>query len=116
MRLLMGKIDEVGDFNRPQYTPKELQQYKEDYQKGFDLFQKAFKEYSAPNMEPHKKAQLQKVMSEGLQVMNETACVAIKKEKLDDEKRLTESYAEFIEDPKIENQKKVLENINALKK
>ena len=105
----------VGGPGQPQYSQKEIQEYQERYQKGFDMFQKAFKDYNQPNIEPHKKAEFQKVMSEALQVMNETASVALKKGKLDDEKRLSENYAEFIEDPSLDHQKNVSDDINSLK-
>lgn len=105
----------VEGVGKPQYSQEKIQEYQERYQKGFDIFQKAFKDYNEPKIEPHKKAQLQKVMSEALQVMNETACVALKKEKLEDEKRLNENYAHFIENPGPDTQQKVSDDINSLK-
>lgn len=111
----MSETSGVEGGGQSQYSQKQIQEYQERYQKGFDIFQKAFKDYSEPKIEPHKKAQLQKVMSEALQVMNETACVALKKEKFEDEKRLNENYAEFIENPGPETQKKVSDDINSLK-
>ncbi|MCB1072780.1 MAG: hypothetical protein KDK96_06720 [Chlamydiia bacterium] len=109
-------VEGVGGVGEPQHSQEQIQEYQERYQKGFDLFQKAFTDYNQPKIEPHKKVQLQKVMSEALQVMNDTACVALKKGKLEDEKRLNENYAQFIQDPNPENQKKVSDDINTLKK
>lgn len=100
---------------QPQYSPEEIQKYRDDYQKSYDLFQKAFQDYNQPNVEEHKKAQLQKVMREALQVMNETACVALKKGKIEDEQRLSNDYSEFLENPSPENQKKVSDDLDSLK-
>ena len=111
----MSDTSGVGGAGHPQYTQDQLQKYQEDYQKGFDLFQKAFNEYNQPNVEEHKKAQLQKVMSEALKVMNETACVALKKGKLENEQKLSTNYSEFLKSPTPENQKKNSDNINSLK-
>ncbi len=111
----MSDTSGVQGEQQPQYSPEELQRYQQDYQKGFDLFQKAFNEYNKPNVEEHKKAQLQKVMSESLQVMNETACVVLKEEKQKDELKLSTDYAEFAQNPTPENQKKVSDDINELK-
>lgn len=110
-------MSDVGGVSggQPQYSPEEIQKYKEDYQKSYNLFQKAFHDYNQPNLEPHKKAQLKKVMDEALQVMNETACVALKKGKIDDEKRLTDNYSEFIQHPTEGNQKKVSDDLDSLK-
>lgn len=111
----MSDTSGVGGTGQPQYTQEQIDQYQKDYQKGFDVFQKAFNDYNQPKVEPHKKAQLRKVMSEALQVMNETACVALKKEKLESEQRLSDSFSEFMDDPKPQNQKKVSDDINSLK-
>lgn len=109
----MSKIGGASG-EQPQYTPEEIRKYKEDYQRSYDLFQRAFNDYTQPNIEVHKKAQLQKVMGEALQVMNETACVALKREKMDDERRLSNDYSEFIQNPAPENQKKVLDDLHSL--
>ncbi|QVL57330.1 MAG: hypothetical protein KFB93_08100 [Simkaniaceae bacterium] len=111
----MSDTSGVGGAGQPQYSQEQLQKYQEDYQKGFDLFQKAFSDYNQPHVEEHKKAQLRKVMSEALQVMNETACVALKKGKLENEQKLSTDYSEFLENPTPENQKKISDDINSLK-
>ena len=96
-------------------TPEKINDYKQDYQKSFDLFQNALKEYSKPHVEYHKKAQLKKVMNEALQVMNQTACVALTKEKQAHESSLEKDYTAYIESPSSENRKKLADDINQLK-
>jgi hypothetical protein len=110
----MSDVSGVGG-GQPQYSPEEIQRYKENYQKSYTLFQKAFHDYNQGDVEEHKKAQLQKVMNESLQVMNETASVALKKGKMGDEQHLSNDYAKFIQNPTSENQKKILDDLDALK-
>ena len=111
----MSEPSGVEGVGAPQYSQKQIREYQQRYQKGFELFQKAFKGYSAPETTSHQKTQFQKVMSEALQVMNETASLALKKDKLSDEQRLKEHYAAFLENPGPENQQKISNDINALK-
>ncbi|MCB1110274.1 MAG: hypothetical protein KDK64_04780 [Chlamydiia bacterium] len=96
------------------YSKEELERYHQDYQKGLDLFQKSFEEYNKPDVEFHKKEQLKKVMDEALQVMNETACVALKEGKVANDKQLNTDYQDFIKNPTPEAQKKVADDIKAL--
>ncbi|MEM8728040.1 MAG: hypothetical protein AAGE99_04960 [Chlamydiota bacterium] len=104
----------VEGVGQPQYSQEQIREYRDRYKRGVDLFQQAFTQYNDPQIEPHKKAQLRKVMSEALEVMNETASVALKKEKLEDERRLNENYVRFIENPGAETQKKVFDDIDSL--
>jgi len=97
-----------------QHSQKELEKYHQDYEKGLNLFKESFDQYNQPNLEGHKKAQLKKVMDEALQVMNETACVALKEGKKGDEMKLNTDYQTFIKDPSTDNQKKVADDIKAL--
>lgn len=96
-------------------SPEELECYKGDYNEGFKLFQNAFTEYNKPDLEAHKKAKIQDVMDKALNVMNETACVAISEGKRAQEVQLSSDYKAFINNPSPENQKKVSDDINALK-
>ena len=111
----MSQTNPIGGTNPPQYSPDELRRYREDYQQGLDLFQKAFDAHREPQLEFHKKQQLEKVMSEALQVMNETASVVLKKEKLEKAKALSERYTQFLKDPSSQNEQKVFEGIQDLK-
>lgn len=95
-------------------TPEEIEHYKKDYNDGFKLFQDAYNDYKQPNLEEHKKAKLQDVMDKALNVMNETACVAISKGKQEEEAKLSDNYDAFIKSPTPENQKKLEESINQL--
>ncbi len=96
------------------YSKEEIERYQDDYKKGLDLFHKSFEEYTKPDVEFHKKAQLKKVMDEALGVMNESASVALKEGKIKDEEKLNTDYASFIKDPTSENQQKVLGDIQTL--
>ncbi|NRA90444.1 MAG: hypothetical protein HRU43_04880 [Simkaniaceae bacterium] len=105
-------VQGVGDSK--EYSKEELQKYQEDYQKGLDLFKQSFQEYTQPNVEDHKKAQLKKVMDEALQVMNGTACVALKEGKQGAGKTLTTDYRTYLEKPNAENKEKVAQDIQTL--
>jgi len=96
------------------YSKEELQKYQQDYNKGLHLFKESFHEYTKPDAESHKKEQLKKVMNEALQVMNETACVALREGKLGSEKQLNTDYQTFMASPSDENQKKVADDLKAL--
>ncbi|WP_228547044.1 hypothetical protein [Candidatus Neptunochlamydia vexilliferae] len=96
------------------HSKDEIERYQDDYKKGLDLFHKSFEEYTKPNVEFHKKEQLKKVMDEALGVMNESASAALKERKIKDEEKLNTDYANFINDPSPENQKKVAEDIQTL--
>lgn len=107
----MSDVGGVQGGGEPQkYTKEELENYQRVYKKGLDLFQKSFEEYNQPNVEFHKKEQLKKVMDEALQVMNETACVALKEGKMADEKKLNEHYQAFIADPSDKNNQQAVAN------
>lgn len=109
----MQDVGGVGG-SRP-LTPEERQRYHEDYQKSLDLFENAFTEYNKPNVEYHKKAQLKKVMDEALQVMNETACAALKEGKQSQETALENDYDAYLENPNEANKQKLLSDIKTLK-
>ncbi|MEM7176052.1 MAG: hypothetical protein AAF443_09090 [Chlamydiota bacterium] len=95
-------------------SPEEIEQYKRDYQESLQLFQNAFHEYNKPNLEPHKKAKFKQVMDEALNVMNQTACVALKKGKQANEVQLEKSYQAFIENPTPANRAQLIHDIKAL--
>jgi len=113
---MMSEIEGIqgGQSEKPR-SSEELECYKGDYNEGFKLFQNAFSEYNKPNLEAHKKAKLQDVMDKALNVMNETACVAISEGKRTQEAQLSSDYKVYINNPTPENQKKVSDDINALK-
>ena len=96
-------------------TPEQTQHLQEDYQKSFDLFENALKEYSKPNVEYHKKEQLKKVMDEALDVMNKTAHAALQEGKLTQEKALANDYQAYMKDPTDDNKQKLLADLEALK-
>ena len=109
----MQDVGGIGG-SRP-LTPEEKQCYQQDYQKSFDLFQNALTEYNKPNVEFHKKEQLKKVMDEALQVMNETACVALKEGKQAKGQSLQTDYESYINEPSDENKKKLMDDVDSLK-
>ncbi len=96
-------------------TPEETQHLQDDYQKSFELFENALKEYSKPNVEYHKKQQLKKVMDEALDVMNKTAHAGLKEGKLSQEQALADDYKAYIKEPNDANQQKLLADLEALK-
>ena len=111
----MSDVEGVqGGGKPPQYSQEELKKYQQEYEKGLNLFKESFDQYNQPNLEIHKKAQLKKVMDESLQVMNETACVALKEGKQGSEKQLNINYQVFISDPSPQNQKNVAHDIKTL--
>jgi hypothetical protein len=111
----MSDVEGVqGGGKPPQYSQEELEKYQQDYKKGLNLFKESFDQYNQPNQEVHKKTQLKKVMDEALQVMNETACVALKEGKQENEKQLNVNYQVFISDPSPQNQKNVADDIKTL--
>ena len=61
-----------------------------------------------------KKDQLEKVMSQALNVMNETAGIALKKDKAALEGQLNRDFNSFINNPTAENQSKISDNIKEL--
>ncbi|MCB1107427.1 MAG: hypothetical protein KDK76_04950 [Chlamydiia bacterium] len=97
-----------------QYSKEELEKYQQDYEKGLHLFKESFKDYNKEDAPFHKKEQLKKVMMESLQVMNETAKVALTKEKQQDELKLNADFEAFLNDTTPENQKKVANDLEAL--
>lgn len=114
----MQDIEGIGgvggvDGSKP-LTPEETQHYKQDYEKSFELFQKAFTEYSNSN-EVHKKTKLKQVMDESLQVMNETASVALKQGKQVQEQALEKSYGTYIDNPTNENKQNLIDQIENLR-
>ena len=100
----------VGDSK--EYSKEELQKDQEDYQKGLDLLNNPFRVHQ-PNVEDHKSS-AKKVMDEALQVMNGTACVALKEGKQGAGKTLTNDYHTYLEKPNAENKEKVAQDIQTL--
>ena len=98
-----------------QYSSQEIQQYKERYEDSLHLFQQSFHDYQQPNIESHKQTQLKKVMDEALQVMNETASVALSKAKQKDEQHFNDTYKSFIGNPEDQQQQqRVQHELNQL--
>jgi len=67
-----------GNVDPKSLSSDEIQAYKNDFSESADLFKKALDEYSKTT-EIHKKEQLQKTMTEALNVMNQIVKVALKK-------------------------------------
>lgn len=108
----MSQVD--GPAGSPQFSPEEVKQYQQEYQKSFDLFQNALQEYDKPNLEEHKKQKFKTVMDEALEVMNQTACVALTQGKQGREIELEKSYQTFIQSPSQENRMALSEAIKNL--
>lgn len=112
----MQEVSGVGGTGGEQpLSPEQTQHLQDDYQKSFDLFENALKQYSKPNVEYHKKQQLKKVMDEALDVMNKTAHSALQEGKLSQEKALENDYKAYMKDPTDANQQKLLADLKALK-
>ncbi len=108
----MSQVD--GPAGGASFSPEEVQQYQQEYHKSFELFQNALHEYDKPHLEEHKKAKFKMVMDEALQVMNQTACVALKQGKQGQEIELEKSYQNFIQSPSQENRAALSEAIKNL--
>lgn len=97
-------------------SPEDIKHYQSDYQKSLNLFNKSFDEYIKPDLETHKKEMFKKVMDESLDVMNKTACVALKNARdRDKEAKLNSDYHTFIQDPTAENQDKIHQDLDHMK-
>lgn len=104
-----------GGQTPPPPSPEEIQRYKDDYEDSLQLFRDSFNEYNKPSVEAHKKAKLKEVMDEALDVMNKTACVALKEgKKKEQEAKLNDDYEAFIQNPSDANREQVLKDLQAL--
>jgi hypothetical protein len=106
----MGDVN--GAYGNQPLKQNEINHYKEDYQKSLELFQNALEEYSHPDGEFHKKEQLKKVMNEALQVMNETASVALKESK--GQKLVVVDYQAYLDDPSDKNKRQLTKDLENL--
>lgn len=89
-------ISDGGGYVDPKsLTPKEVKAYKNDFAKSAKLFKEALEEYSKTT-EIHKKEQLQKTMSEAMNIMNQIVKVALRKSGQAKEKKLENDYNNFI--------------------
>jgi len=96
-------------------SPDEVTQYKQEYDKSFKLFQKAFEDYNQKNVEIHKKEKLEDVMRRSLNIMNETAQVALNAAKQAQEAKLAKDTEIFLNNPSAATQQKVSSDIEELK-
>ncbi len=88
--------------------------YKQDFARGFDLFQKSLTEYKNAD-EINKKAKFKDVMDKTLQVMNEVARAALSDKGQLQEKELEKDYQNLIANESEQNYNKLKEDINNLK-
>lgn len=108
-------MSELSGAQAPQpLSSQEIAEYKNKFDSGLQLFQQSFNEFTKPNIETHKKEQLHKVMDEALQVMNETAAVALKGQKKAIEQKLNAEYNAFIQNPSPQTQQAVTQTLKAL--
>ena len=109
----MPTISEDQPF--PPLSSEETQKYKDDYRAGLKLFCASFSEYNKPGVECHKKAKLKSVMDKALDVMNKTACVALKEGKArTQEAKLVDDYKIFIQDPTSIHHQQIIADIQSL--
>jgi hypothetical protein len=95
--------------------PEWRAQYKQDFSRSVDLFQRSLEEYEKAD-EVHKKAKFKEVMDKALQVMNETAKGALSTEAEKQKEQLEKDYQHFIAQNTPENYQKVTEDVADLKK
>lgn len=96
-------------------SSKEIQAYKNDFAKSANLFKKALNEYSKTT-EIHKKQQLQKTMTEALNVMNQIVKVALKKSGQAKEKKLQNDYNSFVAKKTPQGMKRLSSDIDDVQK
>ena len=109
-------ISDGGGYVDPKsLTPKEIKTYKNDFAKSAELFKEALKEYDK-TIEIHKKAQLQKTMSEALNIMNQIVKVALKKSGQIKEKKLEDDYSSFVAKETPQGMKRLSSDIDDVQK
>lgn len=105
----MADIEGMGPI-----SPQDKAQYKVEFERGADLFQKSFAEYQ--NADGPKKDLFKDVMDKALQVMNETAKYCLSKKKQAEEMKLEQDYQNYIASGSSESSEKVQKDIDRLQK
>ena len=82
--------------------PDNIEQFRSQLNRGTKLFQEAMDEYSKTT-EPHKKAQLQKVMNETMTAMNQILNDVLKESAKSKEVKLQQDYNKFIANANQQN-------------
>jgi hypothetical protein len=88
---------------------------KKDFDRGSKVIKEATEEY-LNTTEEHKKAQLQKSMSEALDAMNEILNDVLHEKSVKYEKQLSDDYKNFIQASNTENLEKLQKDIDKIKR
>lgn len=105
----MADIDGMGSI-----SPQDKALYKQEFERGANLFQKSFAEYQ--NSDGPQKDLFKDVMDKALQVMNETAKYCLSKRKQAQEMQLEKDYQNYIASGSSESSEKVKQDIDRLQK
>lgn len=96
--------------------PKDRKMYEQEYKHGADLFQRALDQYKqSSNM--YQQEEFKDVMSQAMQVLNETAHELMSKELLAQTKKIAKDYATFQQFPtNPDTQEKLAKDLEKAKK
>jgi hypothetical protein len=106
----MGKIEGEGSI-----SPETMAIYKQEFQRGMNLFEQSLHEYQNTEAGP-KKDKFKEVMELTMQVMNETAKLALSKSAQKTEGVLEQDYQSYISDSSEDNLNKLQGDIDKLHK
>lgn len=95
-------------------TPEERKGFEQEYRHGADLFQRALAGYSKTD-NPYQKEEFKEVMDKALGVLNGTASQLLRKELMDQTKKISKDYSDYQDHPNGRIQKKLDQDLEAAK-
>jgi len=88
--------------------------YKQEAKQAVELFEKGFKHMQTSKFEAQKE-QFEKAMHKSLQVIHDAAKGLMNQEILKQKEQLALDFHDYLEDPTLSNQQKVMRDIDGLK-
>lgn len=106
-------MSDISPLGGPSHNDMEI--YRKDFARGSKVLKDAAEEY-LQTTEEHKKAQLEKSMSEALDAMNEILNNVLHKKGEKYEKKISDDYNNFISNATEENKDQLNKDINNIEK
>jgi hypothetical protein len=101
--------------SEPPRGSSEIQLYKDEYQHGVDLFQRALTEYKTAD-EVHKKEAFRHVMDKALQVLNETAQGMKRQDLLEQNQKIATDFQTYQHNPSTEAEQQLKQDLDLASK
>ena len=110
----MSEIDNLGQGPAP-LNPTDRKLYEQEYKQGVDLFQRSLIEYGKAD-EVHKKEAFKDVMTQAMQILNETARELKRADLNDQNKKISKDLVAYEDNETDVSKGQLMQDLNQAKK